>query len=90
MKTKSAKKTEATAAAVAGRMDPTALHTLIEKKAYELFEKRGYQHGRHHEDWMEAERIVTSQLEPISELGPKQATLRTQDPVVARRQITHR
>jgi len=32
----------------------------IQKKAYELFEKRGYQHGNDLSDWLEAEKIVKS------------------------------
>jgi hypothetical protein len=30
----------------------------IRKKAYELFEKRGYKHGSDMADWLEAEKIV--------------------------------
>jgi len=30
----------------------------IEKKAYELFEQRGFQHGLDQQDWFEAERII--------------------------------
>jgi hypothetical protein len=35
-----------------------SLHEMIEKKAYEIFEKRGGQHGRDLDDWLEAERII--------------------------------
>ena len=31
---------------------------MIEKKAYELFEQRGFQHGLDQQDWFEAERII--------------------------------
>lgn len=31
-------------------------NALIEKKAYELYEKRGRQHGLDWEDWLEAEK----------------------------------
>ena len=31
-------------------------HQAIEQKAYELFERRGYQHGNDWADWFEAER----------------------------------
>lgn len=31
-------------------------HDDIARRAYELFEKRGRQHGRHLEDWLQAER----------------------------------
>lgn len=70
--------------------DSAALRDMIAKKAYELFEMRGYQHGRHEEDWLEAERIVCSQLEPVSELGPKPSTPKSSRAVVAQRRITHR
>ena len=30
----------------------------IQKKAYELYENRGCEHGYHEEDWHEAERLV--------------------------------
>jgi hypothetical protein len=30
----------------------------IEKKAYQLFEQRGFQHGLDQQDWFEAERII--------------------------------
>lgn len=32
----------------------------IRKKAYELYLKRGGQHGRSWDDWLEAERLVKS------------------------------
>jgi hypothetical protein len=31
---------------------------IIQKRAYELFEKRGGQHGHHLEDWLQAEAEV--------------------------------
>ena len=34
----------------------------VEKKAYELFEKRGCQSGHDWEDWLEAERIVEQEM----------------------------
>jgi len=36
------------------------LSERIQKKAYELYEKRGCCHGRDYDDWYEAERIVKS------------------------------
>ena len=33
---------------------------IIQKRAYELFEKRGGQHGHHLEDWLTAERELKS------------------------------
>ena len=35
---------------------------LVEKKAYELFEKRGRKAGHSMDDWLEAERIVKGKL----------------------------
>ncbi|MDO8525944.1 MAG: DUF2934 domain-containing protein [Candidatus Omnitrophota bacterium] len=35
---------------------------LVEKKAYELFEKRGRKTGHSIDDWLEAERIVKGKL----------------------------
>ena len=31
---------------------------MVEKKAYELYEKRGCQHGCDQQDWFEAEKIL--------------------------------
>jgi len=38
------------------------LNKLIEKKAYELYEKRGRKPGHSMDDWLEAERIVKGKL----------------------------
>lgn len=38
------------------------LHQRIQKKAFELYTKRGYGHGSDLKDWLEAERIVLSEL----------------------------
>jgi hypothetical protein len=35
---------------------------LIEKKAYELYEKRGRKPGHAVDDWLEAERIIKGKL----------------------------
>ena len=35
---------------------------LVEKKAYELYEKRGRKAGHSMDDWLEAERIVKGKL----------------------------
>lgn len=34
----------------------------VEKKAYELFEKRGGQHGSDWQDWFEAQRLVEEEM----------------------------
>lgn len=41
-------------------VDNQAIYEIIAKKAYELYEKRGGQHGHDLEDWIEAERSVLS------------------------------
>ena len=43
-------------------INKTAIRQRIEKKAYEIFEKRGYAHGNDLQDWIEAEQIVTKEL----------------------------
>ncbi|GIW47627.1 MAG: hypothetical protein KatS3mg078_1504 [Deltaproteobacteria bacterium] len=44
-------------------VDERILHELIEKKAYELYEKRGKQEGRALDDWLEAERIIKEEYQ---------------------------
>ena len=43
-----------------------SLQERIEKRAYELFQERGEQHGFEVEDWLQAEAELTS---PVSELA---------------------
>lgn len=43
-------------------MDEETLNEMIRKKAYELHEQRGGEHGRDFEDWIEAERIVKAEM----------------------------
>ncbi len=39
------------------------VYTLqVTHKAYELFERRGYQHGFHMDDWFQAERLIKENL----------------------------
>jgi|GEM_PF-2622363 len=38
------------------------LYSLIQKRAYELYEKRGATHGNDWADWFEAERQVKREL----------------------------
>ncbi len=40
------------------KVDEKTLHEVIEKKAYEIYEQRGKEHGKDLDDWLEAERIV--------------------------------
>jgi hypothetical protein len=39
-------------------MDEETIQDMIRKRAYELHEQRGGEHGRDLEDWLEAERTV--------------------------------
>lgn len=41
------------------------LHVLIAKRAYELYNERGYRDGSALDDWLEAEREVLSQIPPV-------------------------
>ena len=38
------------------------IQSLIGKKAYELYEKRGKKSGHSMDDWLEAERIIKAKL----------------------------
>ena len=40
------------------RTDEKTIHELVAKKAYEIYEKRGMEHGKDLDDWLEAESIV--------------------------------
>jgi hypothetical protein len=44
------------------KISPAEFFALIEKTAYELYEKRGYSHGADQGDWYEAEKIVKARL----------------------------
>jgi len=50
--------------AVANRFDNSRedLRKLVEKKAFELYDKRGRKPGHSLEDWLEAERIIKGRL----------------------------
>ncbi|MCX5678052.1 MAG: DUF2934 domain-containing protein [Candidatus Omnitrophica bacterium] len=43
-------------------MSKEDISSLIAKKAYELYEKRGRKSGHSLEDWLEAERIIKGKL----------------------------
>ena len=43
-------------------MDDEVLRQRIAEKAYELYEKRGQSHGQDLDDWLEAERLVFSEI----------------------------
>jgi hypothetical protein len=37
-------------------------YARVARKAYELFEQRGGEHGHHVDDWLEAERLVKEEM----------------------------
>jgi hypothetical protein len=39
-----------------------ALNERIARKAYELYEQRGWQHGHDLDDWLEAERMILAEM----------------------------
>ncbi len=43
-----------------GTMD--ALHERIARKAFELYEQRGWQHGHDLDDWLKAERLIFGEM----------------------------
>ena len=47
-------------------MSQDDIRKLVEKKAFELYEKRGRKSGHAAEDWLEAERIVKGKLSKYS------------------------
>jgi hypothetical protein len=38
------------------------LEEEIRRRAYELFQERGGEHGRHHEDWLRAEAEIRARF----------------------------
>ena len=48
----------ARSAAAVGRQDD--LHELVERRAYELWEREGRPAGREHDHWLQAEREIAS------------------------------
>ena len=41
------------------------LPSLVAKRAYELYSERGYRDGSGLEDWLDAEREILSQIQPV-------------------------
>ena len=62
MKKQSNKKSDASKSSPSETGAPDwALRERIARKAYELYEKRGWGHGLDTEDWLEAERLVLAE-----------------------------
>lgn len=40
------------------KVDEKPLYEMIQKKAYELYEKRGREPGKELDDWLDAEKLV--------------------------------
>lgn len=43
-------------------LDPAILEERIRKRAYELYQQRGGEHGQHHDDWAQAEHDIRNEL----------------------------
>jgi hypothetical protein len=55
----------------------TVTDDLIAKRAYEIYEARGGQHGADFDDWLEAERQITIEFQfRRGEVPPRQTTPR--------------
>ena len=62
VKNKSNEKTVPAKPACGNCVDAKIYAEKVEKKAYELYEKRGCQDGHDCEDWLEAERIIEEEM----------------------------
>gem|GEM_PF-5397675 len=51
-------------------LDDRKLHELIARRAYELFETRGFEDGHDCEDWLEAEKQVLIEVEADTGVRP--------------------
>jgi len=54
-------------------MEPQITHEMIAARAYELFVRRGYQHGGALEDWLSAEAELRAEMAPPEPLPPAQS-----------------
>ena len=46
-------------------VDANSFEQRVEKRAYELYEKRGFVYGHEWDDWFEAEKIVEAQINTV-------------------------
>jgi Protein of unknown function (DUF2934) len=51
-------------------LDDRKLHELIARRAYELYENRGFEDGHECEDWLEAEKQLLVELEADKGVRP--------------------
>ena len=63
--TTKAVKAEQNLSSIAVLFSPEEIHQLVEKKAYGLFEERGYVHGHDLDDWLQAEQTIKAELNLI-------------------------
>lgn len=61
MKKNAAKKKEEPTRESNGKLGDRPLSEQIAERAYDLYQKRGEQHGNDLHDWLEAERIILSE-----------------------------
>ena len=94
--TKSSKPTKTAAAQTgvanaieAATLSPTELHSLISKRAYDLYLQRGAARGSELEDWLVAEREVTAALQ-VSIQAPGQTVEAAPAPAATKTRRTTR
>jgi hypothetical protein len=59
------KKAKPVAAGKRAKKSDGALRDAIAKKAYEIYEERGREHGMDFEHWLEAEAIIKAEMKKI-------------------------
>jgi Protein of unknown function (DUF2934) len=76
MKNRSNKKTDSPGSSLTETAAAdSALRERIARKSYELYEKRGWVHGHHTEDWLEAERAVMAEIKIETKAKAKTKTV---------------
>jgi hypothetical protein len=69
--------------------DPAGLEEQIRRRAYELYEARGHEHGHDREDWLQAEAEVLDRAtapiieEPETSTATRQTELQAQQATTA-------
>jgi hypothetical protein len=59
------KKAKPAAAGKRANKRDRAIRDAIAKKAYEIYEERGREHGKDFEHWLEAEAIINAEMKKI-------------------------
>ncbi|OGE25032.1 MAG: hypothetical protein A3J42_07840 [Candidatus Dadabacteria bacterium RIFCSPHIGHO2_12_FULL_53_21] len=60
------KKARPAAAGKRANKDEGALRDTIARKAYEIYEERGREHGKDFEHWLEAEAIIMAEMRKLN------------------------